>query len=349
MYVGIDAHKKYCTCVIMDEKGNKIQETTIDTTNEALEKFSRQLPQHAKVVVEASTSGVYVYDHFHTQGFEVIMAHPQKVKAIAHAKIKTDRISAEILAHLLRTDLIPEAYVPPHDIRELRDLVRHRVALARMQASIKNKIHALLTKEGIRQGFTDLFGRDGRAFLKKVQLNTRTRMAVDNYLTVIDIIGQKIREVQKLIDTAAEQEKPLEIQALTTRFKGIGVYTALLIVAEIGDIRRFPHYKKLCSWVGLIPSTSSSGGHTYHGKITKQGNTLVRWSMIQAAWRVIRHDPELKEHYNRLKKRIGSQKAIVATARKLTKNIYFVLQEVSTPSQHQNYDTGHITPISHGP
>jgi transposase len=335
MYVGIDAHKKYCKSIVMDKKGAKKQTAVFDTTLDGMRGFSQSLDAKAKIVVEASTSGLYVYDYFHGQGFDVVMAHPQQVKAIANAKIKTDDISAEILAHLLRTDLIPEAYVPPLEIRELRDIVRHRVALVRVQTSIKNRIHAILTREGIRHGFSDLFGRAGRSFLESVELKGQNRMVVDNFLVVLDTLESRIAEVSRCIDREARAKKSKEVEALTTKIKGLGLYSSLLITAEIGDIRRFSHYKKLCSWVGLIPSTHSSGGVTYHGKITKRGNKLMRWSLIQATWRIIRFDNTLRQNYTRLEKRIGKQKAIVATARKLVKRIYFILQEV-----HENQAYG---------
>jgi len=342
MYVGIDAHKKYCKSMVMDKKGVKKQKAVFNTTLDGMNSFSQTLDSNAKIVVEASTSGLYVYDYFHEKGFDVIMAHPYQVKAIANAKIKTDDISAEILAHLLRTDLIPEAYVPPLEIRKLRDIVRHRVALTRVQTSIKNRIHAILTKEGVRHGFSDLFGIAGRSFLESVELKEQDRMAVDNFLMILDTLNPRINEISRCIEREAKQKKCKEVEALTTNIKGLGLYTSLLITAEIGDIQRFSHYKKLCSWVGLIPSTHSSGGVTHHGKITKRGNKLMRWSLIQATWRIIRFDDALRDNYIRLQKRIGKQKAIVATARKLVKRIYFILQEVH---ENQTYElSGKLAP-----
>lgn len=346
MYVGIDAHKKFCKSVLMDKEGNTIQKTCFHTTKEGLQTFSQQLDPKTKIVVEASTSGLYVYDHFAMQGFDVVMAHPQQVKAIANAKIKTDEISAEILAHLLRTDLIPEAYVPPFEIRDLRDVVRHRAALVRVQTSIKNRVHAILTREGIHHEFSDLFGVEGERFLATAPLKEQNRMAVDNFLAILNTLEVKIDDVSRYIDRLADEKRNNEVHMLTSRFKGLGKYTAFLLVVEIGDIRRFPSYKHLCSWVGLIPSTSSSGGHTYHGRITKQGNKLMRWSLVQAAWRVIRYDTDLRGYYQRLERRIGKQKAIVATARKLLKQIYFILQEIQS---NQTYvSPWQKTPFIHG-
>jgi len=256
------------------------------------------------------------------------MAHPKKIKAIAEAKVKTDKISAETLAHLLRANLIPEAYVPPLEVRDLRGLVRHRTALVRTQTSLKNRIHSILTVEGIQYSFSDLFGKAGRLLMKTVELRTYNRMALDNYLAVTDYLQQQIDGVTAAVNKEAKNRKDKDAVRLAAEIKGLGIYTSLLVVVEIGDINRFPHYKKLSSYSGLVPSTSSSGGKTRHGKITKQGNKLLRWALIQAAWRVIKYDDKLRAYYDRIAKKKGSRKAIVATARKLLKKIYFKLKDI---------------------
>jgi len=326
MYVGMDVHKRFCYATMIDEEGNKIGEKKFPTIDEALDAFAESIDD-ARVVVEASTTGLRVYEHLDEMGVDMCMAHPLKVRAIADAKVKTDRIDSEVLAHLLRANLIPEAYVPPREIRDLRDLVRHRTALVRVQTSIKNRIHAILTREGIHHNFSDLFGKAGTEFLKKVELRRQNRMAVDNFLMVLDTLKSRIKDVSEHVDKEAREKKNEDVESLTAEIKGLGVYTALLAVAEIGDVTRFPTYKKLSSYVGLIPSTSSSGGVTRHGKITKRGNKLLRWALIQAAWRVIRYDEKLRGYYARIAKKRGKNAAIVATARKLLKRIYFILQE----------------------
>lgn len=322
-YIGMDVHKKFCYVTIMDQEGNKICERRFPTTDEELSAFAEDIGD-AKVVVEASTTGLRVYEHLDELGVNICMAHPLKVKAIADAKVKTDRIDSEVLTHLLRANLIPEAYVPPREIRDLRDLVRHRAALTRVQTSIKNRIHSILTREGVQYNFSDLFGKGGTKFLKTVKLKEQNRMAVNNFLTILDTLRSRIDEVSEQIDKEAGDNKGAEF--LANEIKGLGRYTSLLVATEIGDVTRFSVYKKLSSYAGLIPSTSSSGGVTRHGKITKRGNKLLRWALIQAAWRVIRYDEKLRWYYQRIAKKRGKNVAIVATARKLLKKIYFTLQ-----------------------
>jgi transposase len=323
-YIGMDVHKKFCYMTIMDQEGNKIGERRFPTIDEELNAFAEDIGD-AKVVVEASTTGLRVYEHLDEMGVDICMAHPLKVKAIADAKVKTDKIDSEVLAHLLRANLIPEAYVPPREIRDLRSLVRHRAALTIVQTSIKNRIHSILTREGAQYSFSDLFGKAGTEFLKTVELRKQNRTAVDNFLIILDTLRLRIDDVSEQIDKEVGDNKDAEL--LANRIKGLGRYTSLLVATEIGDVTRFSIYKKLSSYAGLIPSTSSSGGVTRHGKITKRGNKLLRWALIQAAWRVIRYDEKLRGYYQRIAKKRGKNVAIVATARKLLKKIYFTLQE----------------------
>ena len=328
VYVGLDAHKKFCYATSMDKSGNIIGRDRFPTTDVCLDKFMETIGSSAKVVVEASTSGLRVYDYLDANDADVVMAHPLKLKAIASAKVKTDKIDSEVLANLLRADFIPEAYVPLREIRDLRGLVRHRTAVVKMQTSAKNRIHSILTLEGIDYSFSDLFGKGGRKMLETVELRKYNRVAVNNYLDILDNMGLKIKEVSGLIDEEVDNAENSDAKLLASEIKGFGKYTALLCTAEIGDVNRFPHYKKLSSYAGLVPSTSSSGGKTQHGKITKQGAKLLRWALVQAAWRVIKYDDNLRDFYNRMKKKKGSSKAITATARKLLKKIYYKLTNI---------------------
>ena len=339
VYVGLDAHKKFCYATSMDKSGNIIDRNRFPTTNGCLDKFMETIGSGAKVVVEASTSGLRVYDYLDANDADIIMAHPLKVKAIASAKVKTDKIDSEVLANLLRTDFIPEAYVLPREIRDLRGLVRHRTAVVKIKTSVKNRVQSILTLEGVDHNFSDLFGKGGRRLLETVELRKYNRAAVNNYLNVLDALSLKIKEISGLIDEEVDNDENSDAKTLSAEIKGLGTYTALLCTTEIGDINRFPYYKKLSSYAGLIPSTSSSGGVIRHGKITKQGNKLLRWALVQAAWRVIRYDDNLRNYYARMKNKKGSSKAITATARKLLKKIYYKLKDIQNNNINHDYES----------
>ncbi len=322
MFVGMDLHKKSTEFIELDEKGNKIREDRFLNTTEELDSFIESLDEDTKVVMEASGVWNFVYERLEDAGVDVKLAHPKQVKAIANAKVKTDKIDARVLAHLLRLDYIPEAHVPPRDIRDLRTLVRHRVSLVRLRTQVKNKIHALLAQEGIRHPFTDLFGKGGRIFLRSVELKKHRQRALENYLSVLDNLGQLITGTDESMEEIGDDR--FEVELLKT-IPGVGTYTALVMLAEIGDVKRFNSPKQLFSYAGVVPRVYSSGETVRHGHIIKDSNGLLRWVAVQTAHRAVRSENKYRRFYLKLKSRKGSKVAIVATARKILESVYWVL------------------------
>jgi len=327
LYVGMDVSKKTCYITVKDEKGRTMQTEKIANSLEALDEFVEGLEDKAKFIMEASYTWEHLYDRLEEKGHEVCLANPVKTKLIAETKIKTDKIDSNILADLLRADLVAKVYVPDKDVRELRSIVRHRASLVKMRSMTKNRMHAILAKEGIQTDVSDLFGKAGMLFLKSVQLREAHRFAMENYLKLLEELNERIDETSKHIEDLAKDDK--QAQLLTT-IPGIGIYSAMLILSEIGDISRFENEKKLSSYAGLIPSTYQSGNVEYHGHITKQGSTWIRWVLIQAAHVAVRQDNFLQRFYIKIAKRKGGKIAIIATARKMLEVVYFMLKENQT-------------------
>jgi len=242
----------------------------------------------------------------------VKLAHPLKTKLIAESKKKTDKVDAKVLADLARTNFLPEAYLPPDDILELREIIRERVRLKKLSVSIKNRIHSILTKNGIK--IDKPFTKDGREELRSLE-----NVWINRYLRILENIEDEIKEIDKEIKNICLMND--EISILLT-IPGIGYFSALLIYAEVGDINRFPNSKKLCSYAGLVPTVRQSGNKIIRGRITKEGNKLLRWVLVQCAHMAVRKDEKFKQFYERIKAKKGPQKAIVATARKLLTVIY---------------------------
>lgn len=272
--------------------------------------------------MEACSCWQHIYDYLEDAGFSVKLAHPLRVKAIASARIKTDAIDAETLAHLLRANLIPESYVPPNCVRKERNVVRHRASLVGIKTQIKNKIHAILIRHGINYEFSDAFGKVGMEYLYTLDLPEVDRIAIDHYLKLIDIIDMKIDESNEVVERLCK-ENPMA--NLLTSIPGVGYYSALLIVSEIGDIRRFKTAKQLCSYAGLVPSVYQSGNTIKRGRITKQGSRWLRWMLTQCAHVAVRKDYELRTFYIRVSKRKGKKAATVAVARKLLVYVHKML------------------------
>ena len=276
-----------------------------------------------QVVMEST--GPYwldLYNQLDELHIAVVLANPLKTKAIASARIKSDKVDARILAHLLRTNLIPECYVPPKEMREIRSLVRHRLSIVKLRTMVKNKVHALVDRNGFKHEFSDLFGKSGMKWLKSLELSGLDRLMLDNYLMHLENLDLQIERVDDEITSKASVDGDVRLLMSLT---GISVYSALLIKSEIGKIERFGDYKKLVSWAGLAPSLHQSGDVEYHGNITKQGSTMLRWIMVESARVATVFDPRMKAFYERVAKRRGDQKAVVAVANKMLKIIWFML------------------------
>lgn len=259
---------------------------------------------------------------------EVKVAHPLKVRAIAEARIKTDKIDADILAHLLRADLIPESYARCSKSRRIQQVLRQRMFFVRLQTMVKNKIHNLIDRqENARdeaQSFADLFGAKEIQFLRSISLHPLERQLLDSQLELLDGLKSKIRATEAILEQFQLND---EIVERLKSIPGIGKFFAMLIRHEIDSIDRFDDSNKLASYAGLVPSTYSSGGRTYHGRITKQGNKYLRWALIEAVAPAIKKDTELRNFYYKLRAKKGPNSAKVATARRLLKIVYQIWKE----------------------
>jgi transposase len=192
-YLDVDLHRRRSYVVLMDNQGKLIDQRRLP--NDAMSDYVAQLPETTFAVLEATGNWSYMYDVLEEGTDQVVLAHPKRIKAITAVRIKTNKIDANILAHLTRADLLPTAYAPPIAIRELRDLVRHRSKLVRERTRHKNRIHTILSKYNLHSPCTDLFGKQGRAFLDKVRnhLSATHRLMLDNYLCLIDALNERIK------------------------------------------------------------------------------------------------------------------------------------------------------------
>jgi len=323
-YIGIDIHKKYGVYTTLGENGKVVDQSRIDNNpiliNEHLNKFNQPL----KATIEATFSWGWLADLLSERKIGVTLAHPQRVKAIASAQIKTDKVDSKILAQLLRANLIPPAYYTPKDIRDQKELLRFRASLVGIKTQTKNRIHSLLDKLNIREPeeLTDVFGKKGRQFLNNLILPSNSQFALRQYLNLIDQLEKQIHEGNELID---EQFSGNDQAKLLQQLPGLGKYSSLILAVEIGPIDRFNTSKQLCSYAGLVPSVFQSGDKTRYGKI-KQGNSYIRWVLLEAVPKAIKKDKKLMDFYLRISDKKGKKKAKVAAARKMLTQIYHILK-----------------------
>jgi len=254
----------------------------------------------------------------------VKLANPYKTKAIASARIKTDKLSARVLAHLLRADLVAECYVAPGEVRQVRALLRQRASLVKMRTMVKNRVHSLLDRYGYSSPWSDAFGVGGLEWLRGLVMDPVNSCILDSNLRHLERLSEEVGFLDsKVASHALNSTDALLLMTLT----GIDFHSAMLLACEIGDIRRFPSPKHLVSWIGLCPSLYQSGNSLYLGRMKKDSNKRARWVLVQAARTASRTDPRMRELYLRVASRKGDGKAVVRVANKMAVIIWHMLTE----------------------
>jgi transposase len=253
------------------------------------------------------------------------MVHPLRCKAVASARLKNDRVDAAILAQLLRADLLPEAWIAPPEVRQLRALLRHRAQLVRLRTLLRNRIHAVLADHGHGRP-EGCWSGPGRAWLASLQLPAVSREVIDDALALIDALQEPIDRLDQEVRRRARSDPRV---AVLTQLPGVGEFTALVLLAEIGDISRFASARKLAAWAGLTPTVRGSDRTVRHGHISKQGPAWVRWVLCQAAQTAKRH-PDFAAGYQAIARRRGSKIATTAIARKLLTRAYHLLTDAAS-------------------
>jgi len=329
-YIGLDLHQQFSQMAVVTKQGKIVKQLRVLNSPDMFERATLKelFSQPTKVALEACNGWYWMVDALEETGnAEVHLAHPLKTKLIAEAKVKTDKIDAKVLANLLRSDFLPESYLASCEIREAREVHRHRAALVKVKTSIKNRVHSILAKHGIFfLHITDIFGIEGRQQLEKAANNLKPvyKEELRRYLALIDWLDTEIEKIERQIKSLVKKD---ELTELLMTIPGIGEYSAYLILSEIGDINRFSKPKKLISYAGLNPGADISGKHFYHKHITKQGNVWLRWILIQDAPHAARSDERLKKIYQRISQRKGKNTAKIAIARELLFAIYWVLKK----------------------
>jgi len=326
VYVGIDVHKKYCQAALMDESGRIQRELRFDNTLEGasgLVNLARSIDAHVKAVVEPSANyWIKIYDRLEDEGVQVKLSNPSRTKAIAEARVKMDKLDAKTLAYLLRGNLVAESYVPTRKNRERRALIRHRASIMRMRVEVKNRIHMLLDKHDLSYEYTDLFGKEGLEWLRSLNLPRIDQQILQSNLQIIETVTAEIRNADIQIAKDAVNEEQAK---LLMTMPGVDYYAAMILLSEIGDVKRFASREKLASWVGLAPQVHQSGDTQWTGHITRKGSKRARWILTQCAQSARQHDPKMRAFYERIEQKHGSSKAIVAVARKMLAIMYVML------------------------
>jgi len=323
--VGIDVGKRFCQAALKAEDGRLLDELRFENTSQGVHELLTRIKAHgeARAVLESTANyWIRIHDMLEDHAIDTILANPRKTKLIAEAKIKSDKLDARTLATLLQGNLVFESYVPPKAKRENRILVRHRAGLVKTRTEIRNRIHAILAKHELHHNYSDLYGKQGLQWLEGLELKGADQTVLKTNLALLKTLDEQIKTVTvEIAKTACNQE---DIRILIT-LPGIDFYSAMVIASEIGDVKRFPTQWKLVAYAGLAPTQHQSGEYEQRGGITKEGSKWLRWILVQAAQHARQHDPRFKTYYDRVAKRRGPQKAIVAVAKEMLVVIWFML------------------------
>ena len=313
-YVGADLSRRSVMIAMVDDGSRRVRPRRFDCSEP--EKILKYLVEHRpfKVVIEASGSYRWLYDLLAPHG-EVVLAHPLRLKAIWSGRAKTDKLDAKVLAELLRGGLIPESYVPPKRYQTLRDITRARSRLVCGRTQAGNCVDAILASANIERRYKMCLGPRGLKWISSLEFGRVTGFIRDELVARIAHFNAAVKRTDLLLDEIASGYP--EIEAIID-IRGIGLYSALLIVAEIGEPDRFTNPDQVSASTGLTPRVRQSGQSEIHGPIAKEGSRWFRWILVEAAMKVIKGDRKLNNFYLRVKRRAGFARARVAVARKLS-------------------------------
>jgi transposase len=321
-YVGIDFHRRRSVIVRKDAAGEKLGSVRVDNDALALAAVIAEAGPEPEVVIEATYGWYWIVDWLQAQGALVHLANPSGLNW-GTRRVKNDERDAVDLVDMLRLGRLPEAWIAPPAIRELRELVRYRAKLVALRSGLKAQVHAVLAKEGVLPGRDDMFGPGGNAQLDAMQLGDAYAIRVASLRLLIEIYD---REVGMLEHTIHQRLRDDRGYRAIQRINGIGPTMAAILVAEIGDVTRFRSADALCSWAGLTPKHRESDTKVHRGAVTKQGSRLVRWAVIEGTVRY-HGGGKLATDWQQIAQRRGKHKATVAIARKVLTLVYYGLRD----------------------
>jgi len=316
-YVGLDLHKKtIVTCVMNQDLKVTHRRTFACCETEAILGFFRGLGAF-RAVVEATASYEWLVELIEPLAEAIVLAHPGKLRVIAESTKKTDRLDAQVLAEFLARGQVPEAFRPSKRQREHRAMVRHRQHLKQSATALKNRMRRIASDYNADR--KDLFTAAGWEALRAVALRDADRFVLDQLHAAWQHLEGQLQELAARLKrfAAPAPAKEAEARAKLATIPGVGPVTVDVVVSELGDIGRFHSTKAVCAYAGLVPAVRQSDGKGKDLGITKAGSPLLRWALVEAAWRVVRQSAAWRRVYDGIKAKAGGKKAIVAVARRL--------------------------------
>ncbi|MBI9047484.1 MAG: IS110 family transposase [Anaerolineaceae bacterium] len=325
-FIGLDIHKEYFVAIGVDSNQNQIFGPHRASMKRLDSWIAKHLTHQDAVVLEMTVNTYKVHDKLKPHVQTVTVVHPPHVALIVRAQVKTDKKAALILAQLHAAGLLPGVWIPPVEIRDLRALLAQRLKMQRIRAQAKNRLHAFLGRNNIFPNLDgmDIFDSEMREWWQELPATEMERFRIQADLDTLEFADQQVQRLQDYLNQLAPKN---DVVTLLVQIPGIGVLTALTIMAAIGDISRFPSSKQLVGYAGLGASVHDSGQSYTTGRITKAGRKDLRKAMVEAANHAIRSHNHWQAEFKRLEPRKGRSKAVVTIARKLLVVVWHLLTE----------------------
>ena len=323
--IGCDLHTRYQQIAMLDTVTGEVVTRRLEHENGEARAFYASLAKPAWVGIEATGCTQWFERMLAELGHELWVGDPAEIRARAVRRQKTDTRDAEHILDLLASNRFPRIWIPSLQERDARQLLKHRDKLVRMRTSVKNQLHYLAMSQGVCRK-QKLWTERGRRELEGLPLGTWASRRRQELLELLDRLQPRIEELDEAVKVEA-QARPEVLRLM--RQKGVGPVVGLAFVLTLGPVERFPRSKQVVSYLGLNPREASSGGHQRLGSISKQGNEMLRWLLVEAGQSAAQADPELRRKYQRLKLRRGTKVAKVALARILAVRLYWALREAS--------------------
>lgn len=326
-YLAIDAHKRYVVVGGLDGD----LEIVLPARRMDVERYPQWAQANLKegdcVVIEATTNTWNLYDASAPFASKVVVAHPLEVKLIANARVKTDKQDVYRLARLLAGNLIPEVWVPPLEVRELRTLIAHRRRLIKIRTMTRNRLHSLVHRNNLTPPEGTPFAEKNHPWWQALTLSSSEKLRIQQDLALLDFLEPQVQAIEAELDRLSTSHPWKDAVPFLMQLPGFGVIISMTLLAAIGDIQRFPDAKHLVGYAGLGASVHDSGETHHTGRITKKGRKELRYVLVEAAWSAVSSHPFWREEYQKLTRRMSNIKAIVAIARKLLVVVWHVLTE----------------------
>jgi len=324
-YIALDIHKKYCVIGGVDREGRVVLHA-VRVEHADLEGWlKKNLRATDHVVFESTTNAWHVYDLLAPLVERVVVANPAKVKQIATARVKTDVRDTFILARLLAANLVPDVWVPPAHVRELRQFLSQRRQLVETHTQIVNRMHSVAHRQHLQHERGKRFNEKNTAWQKDKRLSKIEQFQLELEMENRVYIEKQISRIGKEVAKLSHQKPWAQSMTYIMQLPGFGVITGMTVLAAIGEIQRFDSARHLASYSGLIPGLEQSGTKYREKGITKEGRKELRWALVEAAQRAVKSDPVWKTRFQEMQKRMHRNQAIVAVARRLLELVWYVL------------------------